>query len=277
MKTLGMVLLALALPLSAATLQPVEFESRERDSQGLRLRIAGQFAHPLPGTAAPAVAMLHGCSGMRLRSGEVTAHFGDVADLLLAEGYAVLLVDSFTPRGLREICTQRFAQRSVTPGIRSADAFGALDYLAARPDIDPRRIALLGWSHGGSTVLASALGARPGERDFAAAIAYYPGCRVYRDRGLMLRVPLLLLLGAADNWTPADQCLALQGEIEHRGSPVEVRLYPGAHHGFDAAAAVRVRHDVPNLPGGVTAGGQPQARADSRQRLLDYLRRWLGS
>lgn len=276
MKTPCLALLALALPASAATLQAVEFESRDRAAQEMPMRITGRFAHPSPGTVAPAIVMLHGCSGLWRRDGGLSAHFQDLAELALAEGYAVLLVDSFTPRSVREVCTQRYAQRSITPRIRSNDAGGALEHLASRPDVDPRRIALLGWSHGGSTVLASVLGERPGSRDFAAAIAYYPGCRVYRDRGLTPRVPVLMLLGEADDWTPADQCLKLQEEFGGRGSPVEVRLYPGAHHGFDAAVPVRMRHDVPNMPRGVTVGGHPAARTDSRQRLLDYLRRQLG-
>ena len=277
MKLLPIALLAWALPVAAVTWLPVSIDSRDRDAREQPVRLAAYLAHPAAGERKAAVVLLHGCGGLWRRAGEMAPRFGEMAELLFAEGYAVLAVDSFTPRGVREICRQPYAQRGITPRTRGADALGAYDHLVARPDIDARRIALLGWSHGGSTVLATMLGERAREStpDFAAAAAYYPGCRSYRDRGLRARAPLLLLLGGADQWTPAAHCLALHEALSAAGDPAEAHVYPGAHHGFDGADPPRVRNDVPNVPGGVTVGGEPAARDDSRRRVLDYFKRRL--
>ena len=55
-------------------------------------------------------------------------------------------------------------------------------------------------------------------------------------------------------------------------------VYPGAHHGFDSTAPVRLRAEVPNgvNPGrGVHVGGQPEAMQLSRQQMLTFLREHL--
>jgi dienelactone hydrolase len=85
--------------------------------------------------ASPLVVLLHGCGGMfsgaerspEPGSGERTlsARFKHYAALLHAEGWQVLIVDSLTPRGERELCTQRMSQRRVTQTHLRADALAA--------------------------------------------------------------------------------------------------------------------------------------------------------
>ncbi|MFM8737658.1 MAG: hypothetical protein ACKOGB_08350 [Betaproteobacteria bacterium] len=90
-------------------------------------------------------------------------------------------------------------------------------------------------------------------------------------------MPLLMQLGQADDWTPAQPCVDWAERVNgQRGSPalIEVVLYPGAHHGFDGEAPVRLRRDVPNGVNrgqGVHVGGNPQARQASLQRLEQWL------
>src|SRR5690348_12017116 len=43
----------------------------------------------------PAIVLLHGCSGMYTRSGNVTNSYRHWAELLSEDGYVALLVDSF--------------------------------------------------------------------------------------------------------------------------------------------------------------------------------------
>ena len=97
------------------------------------------------------------------------------------------MVDSLTPRYEVELCTQRSGSRRVTQSNRRLDALGAIAYLAERADVDPRRIGLVGWSNGGSTVLAAT---NLRHRDVAAApvqpafaVAFYPGCEADLKRG----------------------------------------------------------------------------------------------
>lgn len=231
--------------------------------------------------ARPALLLLHGCGGLRGAGGGLAARYRELAAWLGALGIQALVTDSLTPRGERELCTQPLAGRRVTQRERRLDALGALQWLAARPGVDARRIGVLGWSHGGSAVLAATNLRHPDVRGAGVlpslAVAYYPGCEAERRRGYEPAAPLLMLLGEADDWTPAAPCKALAGEAR-AGAPDRApqwEAYEGAHHGFDGTAPVRHLAAVPNgvRPGaGVHVGGNPAAREASRRRLEQFLR-----
>jgi acetyl esterase/lipase len=159
----------------------------------------------------------------------------------------------------------------------------ALRGLAAQPGVDAGRIALLGRSHGGSTVLASldasdeqvaAQAVRP-----RAAVALYPGCGPYeREPRYRLAAPLLLLAGERDDWTPAAACVRLQQRLRFRSSdpPLSLTVYPDAHHGFDGRSPVHVRENVGNTRSGTaTVGGHAPAREAARRAVFDFLAREL--
>ena len=220
--------------------------------------------------------MFHGCGGAWDRRGALAQRMRDYAELFNGLGMHVLVVDSLTPRYEKELCTQRTGKRRVTQANRRLDALGAIEYLAERQDVDPKRIGLIGWSNGGSTVLAATnlrhhdvatATTRP-----AFAIAFYPGCEADLKRGYQPSGPLLMLVGQSDDWTPASQCSALaRAAAEPRP---ELVSYAGAWHGFDSDAPVRLRKDVPNgvNPGqGVHVGGNPAAWRDSRDRVVRFL------
>ncbi|HEY2561887.1 MAG TPA: dienelactone hydrolase family protein [Caldimonas sp.] len=232
-------------------------------------------ASPTP-TPAPAIAMFHGCGGPYDRHGALTKRMHEYVELFNGLGLHVLIVDSLTPRYEKELCTQRTGKRRVTQANRRLDALGAIDYLAQRADVDPKRIGLIGWSNGGSTVLAATnLRHRDVVQEMtkpAFAIAFYPGCEADLRRGYEPAAPLLLLVGQADDWTPAAPCVALaRANVEPRP---QIVVYPGASHGFDSDAPVRLRKDVPNgvNPGqGVHVGGNAAAWRASRDRVVRFV------
>jgi dienelactone hydrolase len=226
--------------------------------------------------SAPAVAMFHGCGGPYDRKGALTRRMRDYAALFNRLGMHALVVDSLTPRYEKELCTQRTARRRVTQASRRLDALGAIEYLAGRADVDAARIGLIGWSNGGSTVLAAT---NLRHRDVAAAstrpafaIAFYPGCEADLRRGYEPSTRLLMLVGQIDDWTASAPCVALA-----RSAPEprpEIVVYPGAGHGFDSDAPVRLRKDVPNgvHPGqGVHVGGNAAAWRASLDRLVRFV------
>ena len=245
------------------------------DGRPLLLR-AHWFAAPAPGDR-PTLVLLHGCGGPYGRQGPLSERLRDYAALLNAEGWHALVLDSFSTRGVQQICTQKMATRTITQVQRRLDILGALQWLAVQPGVDGARLALLGWSNGGSAVLAAtnlrhplvaAATVRP-----RAAVAFYPGCEAEQKRGYRPSTALLMQVGAADDWTPAAPCEALASEAAPPQPQIDV--YPGAHHGFDSAAPLRHWAEVPNgaQPGaGVHLGGQPEARAASREALLQFLR-----
>jgi dienelactone hydrolase len=225
---------------------------------------------------APAIAMFHGCGGAYDKSGQLSRRMREYAELFNGLGMHVLVVDSLTARYEKELCTQRNGSRRVTQANRRLDALGAIAYLADRADVDVGRIGLIGWSNGGSTVLSAS---NLHHRDVAAAtvkpafaIAFYPGCESDLKRGYSPAAPLLMLVGQLDDWTPAAPCVALAKSVSEMRP--EIAVYPGAWHGFDSDAPVRLRKDVPNgvNPGqGVHVGGNPAAWRASRDRVVRFL------
>jgi dienelactone hydrolase len=277
----------------------VAFDSLARDpATGVPVRITALLFRP-QGTSEvplPAVVALHGCGGMYStlpsRHDDLSPRHQAMAELLTGEGYAVLFPDSFRPRGRDEICTIANRQRTITVPMRRLDAQGALAYLQARPDVVPDRIAALGWSHGGSTLLASLNARVPAvaawkDRPvpppyFRAGIVFYPGCiESLRGRaGYSVAAPLTLFIGGADDWTAPRPCIELAEILAAAGEPVTITVYPDTYHGFDGPAAEgRVRLEVPNgvHPGkGVTVAPNPAARDDAYARLKQFLRVEIG-
>jgi dienelactone hydrolase len=265
---------ALVASASASAEDKVSFPSL--DGEGSAPIVLTAYWFPAATSPAPAVALFHGCGGAYDKRGQLSKRMREYSALFNRAGYHVLVVDSLTARYETELCTQRVGRRRVTQANRRLDALGAIAYLAERPEVDAKRIGLVGWSNGGSTVLAAINGHH---RDVATAlthpafaVAFYPGCDADLKRGYEPVAPLLMLVGAADDWTPAAPCRALA-----RTSPEpkpEIEVYAGAYHDFDSDAPLRVRKDVPNgsNPGqGVHVGGNAAAWRASQQRLLAFL------
>src|SRR5204862_7585998 len=140
--------------------------------------------------------------------GQLDRRMREYAALLNGIGMHALVVDSLTPRGETQICTQKVRVRLITQAHRRLDALSSLEWLAARPDVDSSRLGLIGWSNGGSTVLAAtnerhtdAVGGGDAVKP-AFAVAFYPGCADELRRGYETQVRMLVLLGEADDWTP---------------------------------------------------------------------------
>ncbi|HSV17672.1 MAG TPA: dienelactone hydrolase family protein [Casimicrobiaceae bacterium] len=285
---------ALAAVPAARNVETVTFPSIDRDAAGRNVALKGFVLlprTPAPPGGYPAVIALHGCGGLHsMRRGheqELAERLALRADRYLSDGFAVLFPDSFGPRGVREVCTIRIGDRTVTSVRRRLDALGALAYLAHRSDIAAQRIALVGWSHGGSTVLYAinardpdvmAFAATPGAPTFRAAVAFYPGCRGPLRAGERWEpvVPTRIHVGELDDWTPAQPCVELGRAVAARGADFDVQTYPGSYHAFDSPTGrVMHRDDVPNgvHPGsGVTVGPNPQARAVANVRVRAFLR-----
>lgn len=280
---LGVFLAASAWPSFAERVRVpdfVQFPSLDnwKDQKPLTLN-AYFFASGAP-QPTPAVVLLHGCAGaISTKTGRLTARFTQMASLLNEMGYAVMVVDSFNPRGVPEICTTPIVDRDIRNHHRLLDAYGALQYLNARADIVPGKVAALGFSHGGSGALsvmdASAAAYKRSTAHFAAAVALYPGCAWQESKQPAFQAygPLLILAGEADDWTPVAPCRKLAARSQAKGEPVELIVYPDAHHGFDQTTPVRLRRDVThgvNGAAGVHVGGNPQARQAAYQRIREF-------
>ena len=279
--------------------QRVSFDSRDRDpSTGRPVVIQALLFRPngADSRRLPAVVALHGCGGMysttQSKKEMLSIRHQMMADLLVAEGYAVLFPDSFRSRGFEEICTIENKKRTLTQQHRRLDAQGALAWLQRRDDVLPERVAVLGWSHGASAVLATINAKQPavaGWRDreppipyFRASVAFYPGCidSLNDRRGYTLAAPITFFIGGSDDWTAPGPCVDLAAKLSDAGEAATITVYPDTYHGFDGPSTQpRRRLEVPNgvNPGkGVTVAANPAARDDAYAKLKKYLREHLG-
>ena len=215
--------------------EAVHFPSLDGTTQ-----LDGYLYRPADEGRHAAIVGLHGCSGMFNRAtGAIWPIFRQWAGELAREGYVFLLVDSFGPRNHGEMCSTLGFDLDIYR-TRPKDAYGALWYLQAQSFVRGDHIGLVGWSQGGGVTLYSiasrSLG-RPAtlpHGDFRAAVAFYPAsCNIERQPSdWTTRVPLLVLQGAEDVWTPAGPCKTLVDGATARGAPIEMQVYPGAYHGF---------------------------------------------
>jgi dienelactone hydrolase len=265
--------------------QLVHFPSLEDNGPGNpSTMLDGYMFGPASSGAYPALVFLHGCDGLFDRAtGLIGRRERDWAAELTPRGYLVLIVDSFGPRSHGEMCSQRGFDRELYLK-RPRDAYGALLFLQAQPFVHAGRVAVIGWSQGGGAVLF-AIGARGMGRpaqlprgDFRAAVAFYPAsCDDRRQPGWTTQIPLLVLLGAEDVWTPAAPCKILLDGVVGRGAPVEVQVYPGSYHGFDRANSPRRELPEYRTAAGIVPiiGTDPAARQDALFRVPAFLARFL--
>ncbi len=214
------------------------------------LTIKGKFSlpqqrdHHLGCTAAngrklPAVVILHGSAGVDSR--------GDFYEAALnAAGIATLQIDMWEARGI-----SGGADRPAAPILTLPDAYSALAFLAARPEIDAARIGVLGFSWGGVNSLGTAellyAGLFGGGHRFKAHVAHYPVCYAANKviPGLpppaqlgtqflnLTGAPVLVQLGSLDGYdNGAQHCDALAAVV-NPAKTVEVVEYSGAQHAFD--------------------------------------------
>jgi dienelactone hydrolase len=204
----------------------------------------------------PAVALVSGCDGFTPSMAPTL--YERRAQHLRALGYVAIFVDYLGHRGLRTCAG------AVTHDDAARDLVSAATWLRAQPAVDHRRITAMGWSYGARAVLVALAKHTRGTWPFSRVVVHYPDCRALQP--WKEATPVLMLLGGADDMTPAEPCQELVAKL---AVPAATKLvvYPGALHAFD----------VPELPakmryGFATIGYHPQAAAAARKEIEQFLR-----
>jgi carboxymethylenebutenolidase len=208
----------------------------------------------------PAVVMMHGRAGAYSSAAKGTYQASTLSKrhqqwghIWAQQGYLAILVDGFGPRGYPN-GFPRFSYDSrpeelneVT--VRPLDAYGALAYLRTRTDVVADRIALQGWSNGGSATLATMSMTAPGitgptpATGFRAGLAFYPACGLkgqFPD-GVKPYAPVQVLQGSGDEEVSPKRCAELVAKSQAIGGDIQLQLYPDAAHGFDDPTASHQR------------------------------------
>ncbi|WP_162620427.1 dienelactone hydrolase family protein [Limimaricola cinnabarinus] len=185
----------------------------------------------------PAVVVSEGLGGLQDKRER------DYGRLLSDEGYVVLVIDSFGARGVGSNGDFLRAM-SVTEAMMLGDAFTGLRYLADRPDVDARRIGIIGFSYGGMiTQLAAyeqlAQAYLPDGPRFAAHVSYY-GCSIPRlEDPTTPGAPVTILIGGQDRNVSIPRVHDIAGDLRRGGSPTEVITYDDIYHQWDGTDETR--------------------------------------
>ena len=197
----------------------------------------------------PTALLFSGCDGPR-------DNLDRWAEMLNAQGWGAIVVDSHTPRGYDEFELWRLicAGQLLMGSERAGDALVALSDARQMDWVDPDRIVLIGASHGGWTImellafetswrlpfnLAGLPDGISGEDPLAGVVGQillYPYCGLpnrARETGWRHPAPTLFVLSAEDTIAPPQDCLAVADMLEAVGLPVEVVVYEDTTHGFD--------------------------------------------
>lgn len=234
----------------------VQFQSPDLLAPKSPLTIKGKLSLPVNADAnqrcfsarrnVPAVVILHGSGGVDSR--------GDFyAEALNAAGIATLEIDMWEARGVVGA-----VNRPPLPLFTYPDAFSALAFLGAHPNVAPDRIGVLGFSWGGVISLASAeqlyagmFGGTGGPR-FKAHVAHYPTCYVFNKTDFpppvpptpaqagiqflnLTGAPILIQIGTEDDYdNGVTPCNNLADAVNpSNGNVVEVAVYDDAFHAWD--------------------------------------------
>ncbi len=162
----------------------------------------------------PVVMLFHGCGG-------VQAHLHDYAAEATRAGWRSVVVDSFAPRGW----SRAYGLSLVCTGTqfwgfeRAGDVLATIYGMGQRPDIDPTRVVLAGWSHGGWAIMdlmTMALASEAEARIGGAGPGLLDGVK-----GAFLSYPYVNFgaRGAKRDWRYKPKVMGVIARRDHLGPP----------------------------------------------------------
>ncbi len=193
----------------------------------------------------PALVLVHQCAGLSSGARQNVSMLAWAKEAV-ARAYVALLIDSLGPRRVAMVCYGPQGGVNLARGVR--DVLQAAEHLRRFDFVDPKRIAVAGYSWGAMVALLASSrlwgeALAPGER-FAAAVSFYPGCFTIRPPfgapyeivNADLDRPVLVLMGEEDTETPAGECVAKLEAAKSGGAPAQWHVYPDATHCWDCTS-----------------------------------------
>ena len=223
---------------SMPTLTIKDFLEGKKPNRKITIWGTLKFPTNAPDKNVPVVVIMHGMGGINIWEEHWMNTFNSM-------GLATFMVDS---NWARRNCKKDNKFKKAIPWCaainrgmnRIIDGYGALELLSKNPRIDPARIGCLGISLGARGCLYlnvkrfQKMWGTPG-LEYAASVPLYPPCNViFKEDDEITDTPIRIHIGELDTYLPFDSCVDYGERLRAKGKDVEVKVYPNAHHGFDA-------------------------------------------
>ncbi len=214
--------IALAAPALQPALQKVSYQSGSETVSGL-------LAVPSVPGRHPALIVVHEWWGLNDFAKSKTQQ-------LAAQGYVTLAVDLYRGPVATDPDTAHQLSRGLPEDRAKRDLAAAFAFLAARPDVDARRIGSIGWCMGGGYALEEALQ----EPRLAAAVIYYG--RLPTDAAAIAGIKAKLLgnFGMEDKGISPEAVSAFEKQARAANVSFDFEEYRDAGHGFASSSDPKV-------------------------------------
>lgn len=197
----------------------------------------------MPSNGFPRAVLVPGCLGSR-------EHHQEWGEAICAAGWATVTVDSFAPRRVHgDMRLSRICHGGRPWGFeRAADVIAAVTFASERTELDADRVTLLGWAHGGWSVmdaLSSGDVSRPTNLietppDWSdgvlASLLFYPYCgfgsRTERF-GWAWDIPTMLFMRSDDRTVLPGVCVSAAERLQRDRVRIELSLLGSVTHWFD--------------------------------------------
>jgi dienelactone hydrolase len=222
MKYVFFLLFALLVPsLAAGDTRTAAVEYQDRDTV-----LEGYSAQPKGITEKrPGVLVIHDWMGLN-------DHYKKLSNRLADMGYVVFAADIYgkgvRPANSQEAAAQATRYKSDRNLLRERVRAG-LDKLLKNKDVDPNRVAAIGYCFGGTTVLELARSGAP----IAGVVSFHGGLdSPTPEDGKNIKAKVLVLHGADDPFVPPKDLAAFQEELRKGNVDWQMIYYGGQVHSF---------------------------------------------
>lgn len=153
------------------------------------------------------------------------------AEQLAAEGYVAFALDMYGDDKVTDHAEQAGEwSNQISSNIDAwrTRAQAGLDVLKAQPQVDPGKVAAIGYCFGGSTVMQMAYAGA----DVEAVVSFHGSLPPAGQDVKSVKPRVLVAHGRDDKFIPAEQIAAFQAGLDRVGAKWEMTIYSGARHGF---------------------------------------------
>ncbi len=221
--------IAVALTLAIATSGPHANAWTQGEFKSNGQPVEEHFCAPSGAGPFPAVIMLHGAGPQDM----VTDDFENYCSRLADRGYYTEFIEYYSQ-------TAPASARNIAGMVRDfpiwmSEVHSGIAALKKNSAVDSKKVALMGFSLG--AFISLSYGATYPD-EIGAIVEYYGGLTPALYARAATMPPVLIIHGEIDRIVPVSQATALDAALTEAGRPHEMKIYPGAEHGFNFPAAM---------------------------------------